>query len=76
MRAVKDRYGDKVSISVADPRDIFSVWDNLRYRVQVRPSVPAWILDRKKICDGVPNLSDLQRAIDEKLILSANPNKV
>ena len=74
LRVVKDCYGDKINISITDPRDIFSVWDNVRYRVQMRPSIPAWILDRKKICDGIPDLRDLQRAIDEKLTSPANPN--
>ena len=67
LRTVRDRYGDKVKISIKDPRFITTVWDNLRYSVQVRPPLPAWIVDRKKICDGVPELADLERVIDEKL---------
>ena len=67
LRSVKDRYGDKVKVCVKDPRFITSVWDNVRYKVQMCPSLPAWIVDRKKICDGIPKLADLERAIDEKL---------
>ena len=70
LRAVKDRYGDKINISIKDPRFITSVWDNLRYKVQMRPPLPAWVVDRKKICDGIPKLDELKREIDEKLSLS------
>jgi hypothetical protein len=42
-----------------------TVWDNIRYSVNV--SKPAWILDRKKFCEGMPDLAILQRAIDEKV---------
>jgi hypothetical protein len=42
-----------------------TIWDNIRYSVNV--SKPAWILDRKKFCEGMPDLAILQRAIDEKV---------
>jgi hypothetical protein len=45
-----------------------TVWDNVRYSVDV--SKPAWILDRKKFCEGMPDLAILQRAIDEKVGVS------
>jgi|GEM_PF-2764968 hypothetical protein len=70
LRSVKDRYGDKVEICLKDPRFITSVWDNVRYKVQMRPPLPAWVVDRKKICDGIPKLVDLERAIDERLSFS------
>ena len=70
LRVVRDRYGDKVKISIKDPRFITSVWDNVRYKVQMRPSLPAWVVGRKKICDGIPELADLEHAIDEKLDFS------
>jgi hypothetical protein len=43
-----------------------ALWDNIRYGV--RASRPAWILDRKKIGEGVLDLNVLQNAIDEKFI--------
>jgi len=70
LRFVQNRYGDKVKVNIKDPRNILSVWDNVRYRVQVMPPVPAWILDGKKICDGVPKLADLENAINDKLHLN------
>ena len=63
--AVKNRYGNKVDVSIIDPRHILSFWYYLRYKVS--RSLPAFVLDRKKIFDGVPELADLERAIDEKL---------
>jgi hypothetical protein len=42
-----------------------TIWDNIRYSVDV--SKPAWILDRKKFCEGMPDLAILQRAIDGKI---------
>jgi hypothetical protein len=67
--AVRERYGDKVDISIVDPRNVLTLWDNIRY--QVRPARPVWVLDRQKICDGLPELADLQEAIDKKLANSA-----
>jgi hypothetical protein len=63
--SLKERYGNRLDISIVDPRNIVALWDNIRYGVRV--SKPAWILDRKKIGEGVLNLEDLQNAIDEKM---------
>ncbi|NLL36865.1 MAG: hypothetical protein GX256_05010 [Fretibacterium sp.] len=45
-----------------DPRNILNLLDNIRYNI--RPSRPAWILARKKFCEGIPDLAVLQDAID------------
>jgi hypothetical protein len=65
LRALIDRYGDELNISIIDSRSILSLWENIRYGA--RASRPTWILDRKKFCDGLPDLMALQRAIDEKI---------
>ena len=65
MRALRERYGEHVEICVMDPRNILAFFDNIRYHV--RPSRPTWILNRKKICEGIPDLAVLQEAIDETL---------
>jgi hypothetical protein len=49
-----------------------TIWDNIRYSVNV--SKPAWILDRKKFCEGMPDLAILQRAIDEKVGVDSMAN--
>ncbi|MDR2179826.1 MAG: hypothetical protein LBP21_05930 [Synergistaceae bacterium] len=59
------RYGSRLDVSIVDPRNIVSLWDNIRYGVRV--AQPTWILDRKKIGEGVLNLEYLQNAIDEKI---------
>ena len=65
VRSLKNRYGNKIDVSIIDPSSILSLWHHIRYKLN--PSLPAWVLDRKKIFDGVPELSDLEHAIDEKL---------
>jgi hypothetical protein len=54
-----------LDINVVDPRNAFSLWDNIRFRV--RASRPTWVLNRKKFCDGIPSLTDLENAIDAHL---------
>ena len=66
LRNLRERYGSRLDVSIVDPRNILSLWDNIRY--SVRASKPVWILDRKKIGEGVLNLTDLQNAIDEKIM--------
>jgi hypothetical protein len=65
LRALQERYGDRVDVSIVDPRNIIAFWDNIRYRV--RPAIPVWILKRKKIFEGVPGLEELQSVIDAEL---------
>lgn len=62
LRVLRDRYGDKVEVSLVDPRNMLAFWDNIRYRI--RPAAPAWILGGKKIFEGIPGLAELQRALD------------
>jgi hypothetical protein len=62
VQVLKDRYEDRLNISVVNPRSIRAIWDDIRYGV--RPSVPVWVLDGKKIFEGVPDLKSLQGAID------------
>jgi hypothetical protein len=54
-----------VDVYIVDPRKPLALWDNIRYRV--RPATPVWILGRKKIFDGIPDLADLEKAIDAEL---------
>lgn len=65
LRALRDHYGDRLDVCLIDPRNILAFFDNIRYRV--RPSRPTWILDRDKICDGIPRLETLMEAIDRRL---------
>ena len=65
LRALRDRYGERLDVCVMDPRNPLAFFDNFRYRV--RPSRPMWVLGRDKLCDGIPDLETLQEAIDRRL---------
>jgi hypothetical protein len=65
MQELEHRYGERVDLSVEDPSDLLSLWNSFRYRV--RSDTPAWILDGKKVFEGVPELSQLFDAIDAQL---------
>jgi hypothetical protein len=61
LEDLKERYGERLKIKTADPRYVLTWWDDIRFGV--RPATPAWILNGKKLCDGVPSLAVLQDAI-------------
>ncbi|MDR1620808.1 MAG: hypothetical protein LBS00_00365 [Synergistaceae bacterium] len=65
LSALNERYGDRLTVSVVNPRSIAAFIDNIRYGV--RPGVPVWVLDRKKIYEGLPDPATLQNTIDEKM---------
>jgi hypothetical protein len=65
LQALRERYGGRLDISVVNPRSIKAFLDNIRYGV--RPGVPVWVLDRKKVYEGLPDVADLQSVIDEKM---------
>jgi hypothetical protein len=65
IQVLKDFYGDRLDISVVNPRSLRAFWDNFRYKV--RPFVPVWVLDREKICEGLPDLAELRNAIDKRI---------
>jgi hypothetical protein len=65
IQVLKDYYGDRLEISVVNPRSVRALLDNIRYKV--RPFVPVWVLDREKICEGLPDLADLRNAIDGRI---------
>jgi hypothetical protein len=62
LRVLRDRYGERLDISIVDPRNILAFWDNIRFRVC--PSTPAWILENKKFFEGIPELDTLLETID------------
>jgi hypothetical protein len=61
VQVLKDRWGDRLAVSVVEPGGVRALWDIIRYRVP--PSVPVWVLNGKKIFEGVPDLAALQDAI-------------
>jgi len=65
LSGIRETFGDKVRISVMDPRSIFSFFDLFRYRV--RGTDPVWILNGKKAFEGVPSREELQQSIQRLL---------
>jgi hypothetical protein len=65
LRTVRDRYGVRVEVTVVNPLSLFALWDSIRYRIA--PNVPAWVLGRRKIFDGLPDVEELIGVLDEAL---------
>ena len=65
LSGIRETFGDRVDISVMDPRSIFSFFDLFRYRV--RGTDPVWILNGKKTFEGVPSREELQQSIQRLL---------
>ena len=65
MRSLKERYGDKLDVSVVEPRNPLALWDIIRYWAW--SPCTAWIVNRKKIFEGVPELEELERRVDAAL---------
>jgi len=65
LRSLKERYGDRVQISVVDPRNPLVLWYAIRYRAWA--SFSTWVLNSKKIFEGIPELEELERLIDFEL---------
>ena len=61
----KETFGENVDISVMDPRSIFSFVDNFRYNI--KGTAPAWIVDGKKVFEGVPGWDEWERILKEAL---------
>ena len=56
---------DEIDVSLVDPRAyLLSFLDLIRY--QVRAKHPAWILNGKKIFEGIPTKEQLMSILDER----------
>jgi len=65
LQSLKERYGDKVHISVVDPRNPLVLWYAIRYRAWATFST--WILNNRKIFAGIPELEELEHLINLEL---------
>ena len=65
MRSLKERYGDRLDVSVVDPRNPLALWDVIRYWAW--SPCTAWIVNHKKIFVGIPEFEELERVIDDAL---------
>jgi hypothetical protein len=65
LSAIDKLYGGKVEISVVNPSGVTALWDSIR--LKITPKTPAWVLGGKKIFEGLPELGELQAALDAAL---------
>ena len=65
LSGIRETFGDRVHISVMDPRSIFSFFDLFRYRV--RGTDPVWILNGRKVFEGVPSREEIEKSIQRLL---------
>ena len=65
LSGIRETFGDRVHISIMDPRSIFSFFDLFRYRV--RGTDPVWILNGRKVFEGVPSRDELEQSIQRLL---------
>ena len=65
LSGIRETFGDRVHISIMDPRSIFSFFDLFRYRV--RGTDPVWILNGRKVFEGVPSREEIEQSIQRLL---------
>ncbi|NLD96209.1 MAG: hypothetical protein GX635_03745 [Synergistaceae bacterium] len=63
LSKTKETFGESVDISVMDPRSIFSFVDNFRYNI--KGTAPAWIVNGKKVFEGVPKWDEWEKILRE-----------
>jgi hypothetical protein len=63
--AVKERYGEALDVSAVNAWGFFSLWDVVR--LGIKPSLPTWVMNSRKIHEGVPSRDGLFAAIDAEL---------
>ena len=65
LRLLKERYGDKICISVVDSRSPIVLWYAIRYGAW--STFTTWILNGRKIFEVIPKREELERIIDSEL---------
>ncbi len=59
---IRERYGASLRVDLIDPRNIISLFDLFRYRVNNKE--PVWILNGSLIFRGVPEWETLREKVD------------
>ncbi|GHV38292.1 hypothetical protein FACS1894187_16920 [Synergistales bacterium] len=65
LPALKEYYGSRVEVSVMSPWNLRALWDC--FRLDITPAKPAWVMGKKKLYEGIPELKDLLAVIDAEL---------
>jgi len=73
LRSLKERYGDKLYVSVVDTRNPLALWDVFRYWAW--SPLSTWILNHKKVFEGIPEVTEMEHLIDVELSAAATDKK-
>ncbi|GHS96016.1 hypothetical protein AGMMS50276_13690 [Synergistales bacterium] len=65
LKALKEHYGPMIEVSVVSPWNLFALWDC--FRLNITPAKPAWVIGKKKLYEGIPELENLISIIDAKI---------
>ncbi|MDR1376429.1 MAG: hypothetical protein LBJ22_02870 [Synergistaceae bacterium] len=65
LDALRARYGARLDISVVNSWGFFALLDVLR--LKITPSKPTWVLNGKKIFEGLPDSDELIAAVDSRV---------
>jgi ABC-type multidrug transport system ATPase subunit len=63
LKKIRDEYGKKIKLSTHDPRNLTSIPADIKHHI--KSSQPTWILDGKKLFEGVPEWEELKKEIDK-----------
>ncbi|MDR3221424.1 MAG: hypothetical protein LBU46_05365 [Candidatus Accumulibacter sp.] len=62
LKELRSRYGERLDVSVVNSWGFFELWDVLRLKIS--PSKPTWVLEGKKVFEGVPKADEIMAAVD------------
>jgi hypothetical protein len=62
LNELHSRYSERLDISVANSWGFFELWDVLR--LKITPSKPTWVLEGKKVFEGVPGVDEIMATVD------------
>jgi hypothetical protein len=65
METLVERYGDALEVRIKNSWGFFTFREVVR--LKITPRIPTWVMDGRKIYEGVPNVKILCKAIDAAL---------
>lgn len=63
LKNLHEYYGKKINLSIHDPRNISSLPADIKHNIKL--SEPTWILDGKKIFEGIPEWEDIKNELEK-----------
>ncbi|MDR3076121.1 MAG: hypothetical protein LBU26_02370 [Synergistaceae bacterium] len=65
MEKLDGRYGGALDVVVKNSWGFFTLFEVIK--LKITPRVPTWVIGRRKIYEGVPDIKILTKAIDEEM---------